>query len=125
MEQGDGLPETICLSCESHLVSFAKFKKTCIQSDENLRQRPSKSRIKMEEIVLEDFVWEENVDIKPVMNERQSSTSNKNISKQASVNEMSNPHHSLKRKHQSVSDLLLHDEDNTKKSLLVIFLYEF
>ncbi|XP_077299726.1 uncharacterized protein LOC143920672 isoform X3 [Arctopsyche grandis] len=115
VEQGDGLPDSICLSCESQLESFANFKKACIKNDEILRRRSSKSRIKMEEITLEDYVWEENVDIKPVIDKRRASTADKDFSKQIDANEMSNPHHSLKRKHQSSSDLSSHDEDNTNK----------
>ncbi|XP_077300037.1 uncharacterized protein LOC143920894 isoform X2 [Arctopsyche grandis] len=115
VEQGDGFPDSICLSCESHLESFANFKKACIQNDEILRRRFSKSQIKMEEITVEDYVWEENVDIKPVINERQPSTADKDFSKQIDLNEMNNPHHSLKRKRQSGSNFSSHHEENTNK----------
>lgn len=60
VEKDDGLPESICLSCESNLEVLNDFKKSCFQNDETVRQRLIKCvRIKVEEVLLDDLDWKD------------------------------------------------------------------
>ncbi|XP_077284461.1 uncharacterized protein LOC143910002 [Arctopsyche grandis] len=55
VKRQDGLPDTICLSCESNLRLLTNFKKTCLQSEARQGSKEC-SDIKIEEILLDDFI---------------------------------------------------------------------
>ncbi|XP_077293831.1 uncharacterized protein LOC143916561 [Arctopsyche grandis] len=60
MKKGDGLPNTICASCETNLKFFTDFKTICIQNNDMLRRKLAESlNIKTEEIILDDLRWED------------------------------------------------------------------
>lgn len=55
MESKDGLPDTICLSCESNLEQFTNFKNTFLLSDRALRLKLINDiRIKVEEVLIKN-----------------------------------------------------------------------
>ncbi|XP_077300700.1 uncharacterized protein LOC143921326 [Arctopsyche grandis] len=59
VKQNDGLPDTICQSCESNLKVFTSFKNICVHNDKILRLRLSERlNIKTEEVILDDLNWE-------------------------------------------------------------------
>ncbi|XP_077286545.1 uncharacterized protein LOC143911526 [Arctopsyche grandis] len=58
VERGDGLPDTVCLSCKTNLELLINFRKACFRSNETSQLRLNDClKIKTEEVLLEDVVW--------------------------------------------------------------------
>ncbi|XP_077288130.1 uncharacterized protein LOC143912703 [Arctopsyche grandis] len=57
VKRGDGLPDTVCLSCKTNLELLIGFRKACFRSNETSQLRLDDcSKIKTEEILLEDVI---------------------------------------------------------------------
>ncbi|XP_077288111.1 uncharacterized protein LOC143912688 [Arctopsyche grandis] len=57
VKRGDGLPDTVCLSCKTNLELLIGFRKACFRSNEKAQLRLDDcSKIKTEEILLEDVI---------------------------------------------------------------------
>lgn len=64
VRKGDRLPDTICQSCVDNLELLDTFRNICLQSDKSSKMRSVESSdIKLEEILLEDLIWEDEVDV--------------------------------------------------------------
>ncbi|XP_077300943.1 uncharacterized protein LOC143921487 [Arctopsyche grandis] len=64
VEKGDRLPDTICRSCNTNLDLLISFRKVCLQSDEISKMKLNKPvTIKHEEVLLEDLIWENEIDV--------------------------------------------------------------
>ncbi|XP_077298110.1 uncharacterized protein LOC143919594 isoform X2 [Arctopsyche grandis] len=60
VDEYDGLPDSICLSCESKLELFSIFRNCCLQSDETSKLRlGERLDIKTKEIFLQDLIWKD------------------------------------------------------------------
>ncbi|XP_077300941.1 uncharacterized protein LOC143921486 [Arctopsyche grandis] len=65
VEKGDGLPDTICRSCNTNLELLISFRKVCLQSEEISKIKLKESvNIKHEEVLLEDLIWENEIDVR-------------------------------------------------------------
>ncbi|XP_077297378.1 zinc finger MYM-type protein 1-like isoform X2 [Arctopsyche grandis] len=59
VKRGDGLPDTVCLSCETSLESLTTFRNACLKSNETSQLKLDEClKIKTEEVLLEDEVWD-------------------------------------------------------------------
>ncbi|XP_077283846.1 uncharacterized protein LOC143909639 [Arctopsyche grandis] len=59
----DSLPDTICLLCRNNLRLLSSFKNICIQSEKTQKLRLAESSyLKKEEIILDDLIWEDDID---------------------------------------------------------------
>lgn len=64
MDRYDELPDSICSRCETNLLLLVNFKNISIKNDKSTRLRLSHSNIKVEEIILDDLIWDtENCDV--------------------------------------------------------------
>ncbi|XP_077298325.1 uncharacterized protein LOC143919726 isoform X2 [Arctopsyche grandis] len=60
VRRGDHLPDMICLSCVNNLELFDSFRNACIQNDATSRvELDEYLKIKPEEVLLEDLIWED------------------------------------------------------------------
>ncbi|XP_077296168.1 uncharacterized protein LOC143918258 [Arctopsyche grandis] len=85
----DNLPDTICSTCESNLDALFVFKNMCIQNDKEIRLTKCLD-IKVEEVLLDDLVWENepcDPDSMPY-DEKRTICLNENDSEQIRVNEI-------------------------------------
>ncbi|XP_077299422.1 uncharacterized protein LOC143920412 [Arctopsyche grandis] len=63
VRKGDHLPDTICHSCVNNLELLDSFRNSCLRSDETSRMVLNESfKIKTEEVLLEDLIWEDELD---------------------------------------------------------------
>lgn len=63
INKSDGLPDTICRSCNKNLKLLISFRKVCLRSDEISKLKLNKClNIKPEEVLLDDLVWETEFD---------------------------------------------------------------
>ncbi|XP_077298997.1 uncharacterized protein LOC143920153 [Arctopsyche grandis] len=63
VRKGDHLPDMICHSCVNNQELLDSFRSACLQSDEKSRMVLNKSlKIKTEEVLLEDIIWEDEPD---------------------------------------------------------------
>ncbi|XP_077283868.1 uncharacterized protein LOC143909656 [Arctopsyche grandis] len=69
VNKDDLLPDTICLLCKNNLELLSNFRNICIQSEETQKLRLAESLdIKKEEIVLDDLIWQDDIDINSISN---------------------------------------------------------
>ncbi|XP_077291751.1 uncharacterized protein LOC143915153 [Arctopsyche grandis] len=67
--EDDGLPNTICASCDSNLKLLSSFRNVCIQSNETSKLRLNECLdIKPEEVLLEDLIWKDETDVNTITN---------------------------------------------------------
>ncbi|XP_077299361.1 uncharacterized protein LOC143920363 [Arctopsyche grandis] len=60
VRKGDHLPDLICHSCVNNLELLDSFRNSCLRSDETSRMVLNESlKIKTEEVLLEDLIWED------------------------------------------------------------------
>ncbi|XP_077297460.1 uncharacterized protein LOC143919141 [Arctopsyche grandis] len=60
VQRGDGLPDTVCLSCKTNLESLISFRKACFRSNETSQLRLDDClKIKTEEVLLENVIWDD------------------------------------------------------------------
>ncbi|XP_077287925.1 uncharacterized protein LOC143912517 [Arctopsyche grandis] len=60
VNKDDGLPDGICLPCVKNLELLSSFRSVCLQSDETSKRRSNQhSDIKIEEVFLDDVIWED------------------------------------------------------------------
>ncbi|XP_077297456.1 uncharacterized protein LOC143919138 [Arctopsyche grandis] len=60
VKRGDGLPNTVCLSCKTNLESLISFRKACFRNNETSQVRLDDClNNKTEEVLLEDLIWDD------------------------------------------------------------------
>ncbi|XP_077298581.1 uncharacterized protein LOC143919873 isoform X3 [Arctopsyche grandis] len=60
VKRGDGLPDTVCLSCKTNLELLISFREACFRTNETSQLRLDDcSKIKTEEVFLEDIIWDD------------------------------------------------------------------
>ncbi|XP_077284460.1 uncharacterized protein LOC143910001 [Arctopsyche grandis] len=60
VRKGDHLPDLICLSCVNNLELFESFRNACFRNDTTSRvELDNFLKIKPEEVLLEDLIWED------------------------------------------------------------------
>ncbi|XP_077299929.1 uncharacterized protein LOC143920822 [Arctopsyche grandis] len=63
VKRGDGLPDAVCLSCNTNLELLIGFRNACLRSYEtsqlNTPLLDDCSKIKTEEVLLEDLIWDD------------------------------------------------------------------
>lgn len=59
MNEDDGLPNIICLSCANNLESLTRFRRVSLRINEMSKLKlGERLNIKTEEVLLEDLTWE-------------------------------------------------------------------
>ncbi|XP_077290210.1 uncharacterized protein LOC143914005 isoform X2 [Arctopsyche grandis] len=67
VKRGDGLPDTVCLSCKTNLESLISFRKACFRSNETSQLRLDDClKIKTEEVLSEDVIWDDEPSLPPI-----------------------------------------------------------
>ncbi|XP_077287245.1 uncharacterized protein LOC143912011 [Arctopsyche grandis] len=67
VKRGDGLPNTVCLSCNTNLESLISFRKACFRSHETSQLRLVDClNIKTEEVFLEDLILDDEPSQSPI-----------------------------------------------------------
>ncbi|XP_077289967.1 uncharacterized protein LOC143913825 [Arctopsyche grandis] len=62
VRKGDHLPDTICLSCVNNLKLLDSFRNSGCQNDTTSRVKLDESlKVKPEEVLLEDLIWEDDL----------------------------------------------------------------
>ncbi|XP_077283870.1 uncharacterized protein LOC143909658 [Arctopsyche grandis] len=69
VDKYDLLPHTICLLCTTNLELLRDFRNICIQSEKTQKLRLAESLdIKIEEILLDDLIWQDDIGINSISN---------------------------------------------------------